>query len=48
MVEPGYIRLHRAHSTKPFEDGVRYAWSASGELVDWAYTGWMPTPLSRH
>jgi pimeloyl-ACP methyl ester carboxylesterase/predicted glycosyltransferase len=29
------------HSTKPFEDGVRYGWSSSGELVDWARNGWI-------
>jgi len=29
------------HSTKPIEDGVRYGWAASGELVAWARTGWL-------
>jgi pimeloyl-ACP methyl ester carboxylesterase/predicted glycosyltransferase len=29
------------HSTKPFEDGVRYGWASSGEVVDWARNGWL-------
>ena len=28
------------HSTKPFEDGVRYAWASSGAVMDWCRTGW--------
>jgi pimeloyl-ACP methyl ester carboxylesterase/predicted glycosyltransferase len=35
------IAFTEPHSTKPFEDGVRYAWAASGELVDWARNGWL-------
>jgi pimeloyl-ACP methyl ester carboxylesterase/predicted glycosyltransferase len=44
---PGYLEwffsvcFTEPHSTKPFEDGVRYGWSASGELVDWARNGWL-------
>jgi pimeloyl-ACP methyl ester carboxylesterase/predicted glycosyltransferase len=34
------------HSTKPFEDGVRYGWSTSGELVDWARNGWIGSDVS--
>jgi pimeloyl-ACP methyl ester carboxylesterase/predicted glycosyltransferase len=29
------------HSTKPFEDGVRYGWATTGAAVDWGYGGWM-------
>lgn len=29
------------HSTKPYEDAVRYGWAASGETVDWARNGWL-------
>jgi pimeloyl-ACP methyl ester carboxylesterase/predicted glycosyltransferase len=35
------VAFTEPHSTKPFEDGVRYAWAASGELVDWARNGWL-------
>jgi predicted glycosyltransferase len=44
---PGYLEwffsicFTEPHSTKAFEDGVRYGWSASGELVDWARNGWI-------
>ncbi len=29
------------HSTKPYEDGVRFGWATSGEIVDQARNGWM-------
>ena len=29
------------HSTKPFEDGVRYGWATSGQAVNWARNGWV-------
>lgn len=29
------------HSTKPFEDGVRYGWATTGAVVDWGFAGWM-------
>jgi pimeloyl-ACP methyl ester carboxylesterase/predicted glycosyltransferase len=29
------------HSTKPFEDGVRYGWASTGETVAWARNGWI-------
>ena len=35
-----------SHSTKPFEDGVRYGWASSGELVDWGRNGWLKTDVS--
>ena len=34
------------HSTKPFEDGVRYGWAASGELVDWGRNGWLESDVT--
>jgi pimeloyl-ACP methyl ester carboxylesterase/predicted glycosyltransferase len=44
---PGYLDwfytllFPEAHSTKPYEDGVRYGWAAGSELVDWARNGWL-------
>jgi pimeloyl-ACP methyl ester carboxylesterase/predicted glycosyltransferase len=44
---PGYLEwffstvFTEPHSTKPFEDAVRYGWASSGELVDWARNGWL-------
>jgi pimeloyl-ACP methyl ester carboxylesterase/predicted glycosyltransferase len=29
-----------AHSTKPFEDGVRYGWATSGTVVNWCRNAW--------
>jgi pimeloyl-ACP methyl ester carboxylesterase/predicted glycosyltransferase len=29
------------HSTKPFEDAVRYGWASSGETVAWCRNGWV-------
>ena len=34
------------HSTKPFEDAVRYGWAASGELVDWGREGWLKSDVT--
>ena len=34
------------HSTKPFEDGVRFGWAASGELVDWGRNGWLESDVT--
>jgi pimeloyl-ACP methyl ester carboxylesterase/predicted glycosyltransferase len=36
------------HSTKPYEDGVRYGWASSGELVDWARNGWLASDVTEH
>ncbi|HEX4333891.1 MAG TPA: alpha/beta fold hydrolase [Usitatibacter sp.] len=33
--------FNEPHSTKPFEDGVRYGWATSGEVVDWCRKGWI-------
>ncbi len=44
---PGYLDwffsllFTEPHSTKPFEDGVRYGWASSGEVVDWCRNGWL-------
>ncbi len=35
------------HSTKPFEDAVRFGWATSGEVVDWARNGWLAADV-RH
>lgn len=43
---PGYVDAFMAnifnepHSTKPYEDGVRYAWATDAEVLAWAYKGW--------
>lgn len=48
---PGYLDwfmnllFPEPHSTKPFEDGVRYGWASSGETVDWARNGWLNTDV---
>jgi predicted glycosyltransferase len=44
---PGYLDwffstvFTEPHSTKPFEDGVRYGWASTGEVVNWARNGWV-------
>ncbi|HEX7053593.1 MAG TPA: alpha/beta fold hydrolase [Burkholderiales bacterium] len=45
---PGYLDwffgstvFTEPHSTKPYEDAVRYGWASSGEVVDWARNGWL-------
>jgi pimeloyl-ACP methyl ester carboxylesterase/predicted glycosyltransferase len=44
---PGYLDwffstvFTEPHSTKPFEDGVRYGWASTGEAVNWARNGWV-------
>jgi pimeloyl-ACP methyl ester carboxylesterase/predicted glycosyltransferase len=37
----GSLVFPEPHSTKPYEDAVRYGWASSGELVDWARNGWL-------
>jgi pimeloyl-ACP methyl ester carboxylesterase/predicted glycosyltransferase len=34
------------HSTKPYEDAVRYGWATSGEHVDWARNGWLKSDVT--
>jgi pimeloyl-ACP methyl ester carboxylesterase/predicted glycosyltransferase len=29
------------HSTKPFEDAIRYGWASTGEVVGLAFNGWL-------
>ena len=49
---PGYLEwffsllFTEPHSTKPFEDGVRYGWASSGEVVDWARNGWLGSDVT--
>ncbi|MFN2645936.1 MAG: alpha/beta fold hydrolase [Burkholderiales bacterium] len=49
---PGYLDwfftllFPEPHSTKPYEDGVRFGWASSGELVDWARNGWLQSDLT--
>ncbi|HEV2662151.1 MAG TPA: alpha/beta hydrolase, partial [Ktedonobacteraceae bacterium] len=44
---PGYLDrffsdvFSEPHSTKPYEDGVRYAWATTGEIVDVSRKGWV-------
>lgn len=51
---PGYVDYFMAcifsepHSTKPYEDGVRYAWATSGEVIGWARRGWMNQDVREH
>jgi pimeloyl-ACP methyl ester carboxylesterase/predicted glycosyltransferase len=34
------------HSTKQFEDGVRYGWASDGAVVDWCRNGWLGNDVS--
>ena len=49
---PGYLDwffttlFSEPHSTKPFEDGVRYGWASTGEVVDWCRNGWVGADVS--
>ena len=44
---PGYLDwfftslFPEPHSTKQIEDGVRFGWASSGEIVDWCRNGWL-------
>ena len=33
------------HSTKAYEDAVRYGWASSGETIDWARNGWLTSDV---
>jgi pimeloyl-ACP methyl ester carboxylesterase/predicted glycosyltransferase len=43
---PGFLdwffstAFNEPHSTKPFEDGVRFAWASEGKTVAWSLNGW--------
>ena len=49
---PGYLDwffsllFPEPHSSKPYEDGVRYGWASSGEVVDWARNGWLESDVT--
>ena len=51
---PGYLEeffsiiFTEPHSTKPYEDGVRYGWATKGEIVDWGRKGWLGHDLREH
>lgn len=51
---PGYVDAFMAgifnepHSTKAYEDGVRYAWATDAEVVDWCYEGWLNQDVREH
>jgi len=44
---PGYLDyfmnviFSEPHSTKPYEDGVRYGWATDGEVIDWCRQAWL-------
>ncbi len=42
----GSLVFIEPHSTKPYEDAVRYGWASSGEVVDWARNGWLRADVS--
>jgi pimeloyl-ACP methyl ester carboxylesterase/predicted glycosyltransferase len=33
--------FNEPHSTKPYEDGVRYGWATTSEVFEWCYRGWL-------
>lgn len=36
------------HSTKPFEDAVRFGWATTGQVVCWSRRGWVGHDMSDH
>ena len=40
--------FNEPHSTKPYEDGVQYAWASDGETIAWAYQGWRGQDVRDH
>ena len=48
---PGYLEkffsicFTEPHSTKAYEDGVRYGWATTGQVVNWARYGWVGQDL---
>ena len=42
----GSLVFPEPHSTKPYEDAVRYGWASSGEIVDWARNGWLHSDVT--
>ena len=51
---PGYLDeffttvFPEPHSTKPYEDGVRYGWATTGEIVDLGRKGWLGQDLREY
>ncbi len=51
---PGYIDrfmswiFSEPHSTKLYEDGVRYAWATDGEVIRWAREAWVNQDMREH
>ncbi len=51
---PGYLDIFftdvftEPHSTKPYEDGVRYAWATTGKTVDMGRKGWLGHDMREH
>jgi pimeloyl-ACP methyl ester carboxylesterase/predicted glycosyltransferase len=33
--------FNEPHSTKAYEDGVRYGWATSADVLEWCYRGWL-------
>lgn len=51
---PGYVDAFMArifsepHSTKPHEDGVRYGWASTAEVMRWCSDGWIGHDVREH
>lgn len=51
---PGYRDAFMAsifsepHSTKAYEDGVRYGWATDGEVIAWCLAGWRGHDVREH
>jgi pimeloyl-ACP methyl ester carboxylesterase/predicted glycosyltransferase len=51
---PGYVDyfisciFSEPHSTKPYEDGVLYAWATSREVIQWVRQAWINNDLREH
>jgi pimeloyl-ACP methyl ester carboxylesterase/predicted glycosyltransferase len=51
---PGYLDrfmswiFSEPHSTKPYEDGVRYGWATEGRFIQWARAAWLGQDLREH
>ena len=38
--------FNEPHSTKAYEDGVRYGWASDGEVVNWCRNGWIGSDVT--
>ncbi len=51
---PGYVDAFMAciftepHSTKPYEDGVRYAWATDRDVIQWVRRAWVNQDVRDH